>query len=405
MSTPPSTHLETGRVDSCAPPNVNDRRPLRPRIKIAMNAIVEAIPRFGSRVYLWEIASALACESSVALTLLVGEKQASAVPFALRPHAREIPVSGGKSYLQVFRQRRIQKALNSFEIELYFVPNTIPLIYKTIPTIVTIHDLVELRVKKYSFIRTSYRFLVNLIAAHVADHVITVSEASKKDIVRILKVPESKVTVVYNGVAPEFQPLDPSFCTQYLESKYSLRGGFLLASGGLGKNKNIGRLLLALKILKDRNNGQSIVIFGNPNDVEFKEMTESIRSLGLEDSVVLPGFVPREDLPIFYNAASIVVYPSLYEGFGLPILESMACGTPVIASLSSSIPEVAGEATLLVDPYSPEQIADAIERLQADDGLRADLIFRGLARSRQFTWQKAADETLAVISRVISSRQ
>jgi glycosyltransferase involved in cell wall biosynthesis len=265
---------------------------------------------------------------------------------------------------------------------------------------VTIHDLTDLRVKKYGLLRTAYRSLVNLIAAHVADHVVTVSENSKRDIVRLLHIPESKVSVVYNGVSEDFHPLDHKECKDYLESTYSITGEFLLAPGGLSRNKNVPGLLAAMRLLKQKGRLEKLVLLGDTEDREAKYVASDLHQAKLDGTVVLPGFVPREDLPAFYNAALLVAYPTLYEGFGMPVLEAMACGTPVVTSNNSSLPEVAGDAALLVNPRSPEEIADAIQRLLRDETLRADLSTRGLLRARQFTWEQTARKTLGLLTEV-----
>lgn len=379
--------------------------PRSPSIRVAINAITEAAPKFGSRVYLWELASALTRIDGVDLVLLVGQGQANDVPPLLRARVREISVSPRRSYWQVFRQKRIRQALLREKIDLYDIPNTLPLLGSVIPTVMTIHDLVDLRVRKYGVARTIYRFLVNFLAAHFADHILTVSENSKRDIVRLLLVPESKVTVVYNGVSEEFRPLNRKDCKSYLASKYSIMGDFLLAPGGLSRNKNIPRLLAAMRMLKERGRRESLVLLGDKENPEFKYVRVSVRRSGLDGTVLLPGFVPREDLPSFYNAASLVVYPTLYEGFGFPVLEAMACGTPVITSNNSSLPEVAGDAALLVDPRNPEEIAVAIRRLLADETLRCELSSRGILHARQFTWKATAEKTVEAFLKMAARRE
>ena len=379
--------------------------PQRPTLRVAMNAITEAAPKFGSRVYLWELASELAKTDGVDLVLLVGQGQANGVPPQLRSCVREIPISAGRSYSQIFGQKRIREALLREKIDVYQIPNTMPLLSKATPTVVTIHDLVDLRVKKYGVLRTMYRFLVNFVAAHFADCVLTVSENSKRDIVRLLLIHESKVTVIYNGVNEAFRPLDRRECRGYLERKYSIGHDFILTPGSLSRNKNTLRLLAAMRILKERGRRESLVLLGDKEDPEFDRVSAGVRRLGLDGTVLFPGFVPREDLPAFYNAASLVAYPTLYEGFGLPVLEAMACGTPVVTSNNSSLPEVAGNAALLVDSRKPEEIAVALQRLLADEALRNELSSRGILRARQFTWEKAAKETLEVFVEITARRE
>lgn len=377
----------------------------RPPFRIAINAITEPAPKFGSRVYLWELAAALARIDGVDLALLVGQGQANEVPPMLRSCAREIPISTGRSYAQIFRQKRIGETLLRCKIDCYHLPNTIPLLGRRMPTVITIHDLVDVRVKKYGVLRTGYRFLVNFVAAHLAHRVLTVSENSKRDIVRLLRIPESKVTVIYNGVGEEFRPLDRQACKDYLASKYSITSDFLLAPGGLARNKNIPRLLAAMCLLKKTGRQESLVILGDTESSEFQHVAFSIRQSGLDGTVMVPGFVPREELPAFYNAASLVVYATLYEGFGLPVLEAMACGTPVVTSNTSSLPEIAGDAALLVDPRNPEEIASAVQRLLTDDTLRAELASRGLVHARQFSWKNTAEKTLEVFLEVAARKK
>lgn len=377
----------------------------RARVRVAMNAVAKTAPKFGARVYVWELAFALTKTDGVDLVLMVGKERTDGVPPSLLSHTRRVPISCNRSYLQVFRQKRIREVLLRESIDLYHIPDSMPFLGSNTPTVVTIHDLVDLRTRKYGILRTAYRSLVNFIAAHRADHVLTVSESSKRDIVSLLRVPETKVTVVYNGVSEDFHPLDRKECRNYLASKYSVTDDFLLASGGLSRNKNIPRLLAAMCLLKERGRVESLVLLGDTTDPEFKYVLDYIRQSGLDKTVILPGSVPREDLPIFYNAARLVVYPTLYEGFGFPVLEAMACGTPVVTSNNSSLPEIAGGAALLVDPRKPEEITAAVLRLLDDDVLYAELSSRGLVHARQFTWERAARQTLAVFLAVEAKKR
>ena len=371
-------------------------------IRVAINAITS---KSGTRVYLWELASALAQTDGVDLILLVGTESPSDVPPFLASKVRKVGVSSRRSYWQSFRQKQIQEVLLREGIDLYHIPNTMPLFSRKLPTVVTIHDLVELRMKKYGLLRTAYRYIANLIAAHLSDHVITVSQNSKHDIAQLLRIPESKLTVVHNGVSDRFHPLDRKTCKDYLASRYSITGEFILAPGGLSKNKNIPRLLAAMRLLEETGRPESLVILGDKEDREFRYIDAAIRHSKLEKSVIFPGFVPNEELPTFYNAAALVVYPTLYEGFGFPILEAMACGTPVVASNSSCIPEIAGRAALLFNPTSPGDIADSVELVLTNDALRANLSTLGRERARQFTWEKAARETARVFRDVIAQEQ
>ena len=374
----------------------------RKPVRIALNAITS---KGGARVYLWQLASALATIDGVDVVLLVGSEEVSDIPPFLRSRVCKLPISSRRSYLQTFRQKPIREALLREKVDLYHIPNTMPLLRKPIPTVVTIHDMVELRVRKYGLLRTAYRYIINCIAAHLADHVLTVSESSKRDIVHFLRIPDSKVTVIYNGVSECFRPLDRRKCKNFLESKYSISGDFLLAPGGLSRNKNVPGLLASMRLLKERGRRESLVLLGDSNYREFKYVFSEVKQAELGRLVVFPGFVPEEDLPAFYNAASVVVYPTLYEGFGFPALEAMACGTPVVTSNNSSLPEVTGGAALLVNPRNPKEIADAVQLALSDELLHAELSSRGLLRARQFSWEKTARETLDVFLGTATRRQ
>ena len=371
-------------------------------VRVALNAITST---YGARVYLWELASALAITDGVELLLLVGHEDVNDIPTLLISRVRKVPISSRRSYLQTFGQDRIREVLDRERIDVYHIPNTMPIFRRTIPTVVTVHDMVELRVRKYGVLRTAYRYFVNFVAVHIADHVLTVSENSKRDIMHLLCIPESRVTVVYNGVGEEFRPLNRKDCKDYLASKYSITGEFLLAPGGLSRNKNISRLLAAMRLLKERGRLESLVLLGDRQNHEFNYIAGDLQQAQLEGTVVLPGFVPREDLPAFYNAASVVVYPTLYEGFGFPVLEAMACGTPVVTSNVSSLPEISGDAAMLVNPRNPEDIANVVQKLLVDERLCADLVSRGLLHARQFTWERAARETLEVFRKVRSRKK
>jgi glycosyltransferase involved in cell wall biosynthesis len=372
---------------------------------VVLNAITPATPKFGSHVYLWELALELAKLEAIDLVLIVSQEQASTLPPALQHCVYDASISGGRSYTQLLKVGIIDAILRKQEADVYHLPNTMPLMRNRLPTVITIHDLVELRVRKYGVWRTLYRFLINLVSAHLADRIITVSDNSKNDIAHLLRVPRSKISVIYNGVNENFRPLERSYCRTYLASQYGIMSDFILAPGGLSRNKNIPRLLAAMAILKAKGHSHSLILLGDTKDAEFAAVSRAIRQRGLAETVKTPGFVPRKDLPFFYNCASLVLYPTLYEGFGLPVLEAMACGTPVVTSRTSSLPEISGGATLLVNPESFTDIADAADRLLTDSELRASLVSRGLTHARKFTWERAARETVAVFRDVANQRK
>src|ERR1700730_6274872 len=232
-------------------------------------------------------------------------------------------------------------------------------------------------------------------SAKRADHIITVSEYSKQDIVRTYRIPEDKVTVTYEGASQEFRPGDKEKAREELDRKYGIRGEFVLYLGRLQARKNLTRVVDAFARVHQAGFPHKLVLAGK-QDTLFEPVLRRIRELKLENDVILPGFLPTDDVPLFYNAAEMFVYPSLYEGFGLPLVEAMACGLPVITSRGSSLEEVAGDAALLVDPLSESSIANGMQRILEDSSLRARLCQAGLSRSKLFDFEKTARQTMDV---------
>jgi glycosyltransferase involved in cell wall biosynthesis len=237
-------------------------------------------------------------------------------------------------------------------------------------------------------------------SAKRADHIITVSEYSKSDIVQTYGVSREKITVTYEGAGEEFLPLDREKAKEELARKYGINGEFILYLGRLQARKNLARLVESYARIRKSGLRHKLVLAGKQDSL-FRPVLSRIRELKLENDIVLPGYVPAEDMTTFFNAAEVFVYISFYEGFGLPIMEAMACGTPVITSRGSSLEEVAGDGALLVDPTDDASIADALTRVLSDYELRHRLGQAGLARSRQFKFKNAAEQTIGVYERVM----
>jgi glycosyltransferase involved in cell wall biosynthesis len=366
------------------------------QIRVAINAITELNGKCGVHTYLIGLARELRKTATIELLLLVSQGQKALLPEELQAHAREIPGSASRSFLQFFQHRRIRKILLEERIDVYHLPNTLPILWKTVPTVVTIHDLSELRVRKYGLLRVAYRTLINFWAARVADHVLTVSENSKTDIVKFLGVSPAKVTVGYVGVEDRFQRLNREKCKAHVASRYGITSDFLLAPGGFSGNKNIRNLLLAMKDLKMGGTRIPLLLTGYGTDSQKRQLRRQVLDLGLENLVILSGYVDDRELPLLYCASSVAIYPSLYEGFGLPAIESMACGTPLVVSNTSSLPEVVGNAAISVDPFDPLAIASAVRLLVSDQVARMTFVERGLKRAADFRWERIVAKTVQV---------
>ncbi|MEM2592743.1 MAG: glycosyltransferase family 1 protein [Thermofilaceae archaeon] len=276
--------------------------------------------------------------------------------------------------------------------------------FSRILTVFTLHDLIFLfHPETHKPLNRWFLTLMMPRFLRAADAVIAVSECTKRDAVRAYGIPEEKITVIYEGVSPRFRPADPE-AVQAVRAKYGLPEHFILYVGTIEPRKNLVALLEAYAAILTRNTQHAIrlVIVGKKGWL-YEGFFRRLRELGLEERVHFTGYVPDEDLPALYSAADLFVFPSLYEGFGLPVLEAMACGVPVVCSNTSSLPEVAGDAALLVNPTDVQALAAAIERALTDEALRASLRARGMERARRFTWEETALRTLKVYQRAMSS--
>ncbi|MGE5553622.1 MAG: glycosyltransferase family 4 protein [Betaproteobacteria bacterium] len=263
------------------------------------------------------------------------------------------------------------------------------------PVITTIHDLIPYVLPQTCTRRYLERFLARMpdICARSA-LILAVSRHTRQDLCRILGVPETKIVVTYEAPEPCYRPLPFSEANALAAEKYGLTGPFLLYVGGFSPRKNLPALLAAYAAVRGDLADRPPLVLAGSLDASGQRLVERAKDLGLADEVRFPGFIPSSDLPYLYRAARLFVYPSLYEGFGLPPLEAMACGTPVIASRESSLPEVVGNAGLLIDPYDPDSIADALLRLANNQETREALRQKGLRQAKTFSWRRTAAETL-----------
>ena len=272
--------------------------------------------------------------------------------------------------------------------------------YPSCKTIVSIFDLAHERFPEFFHpveVRRS-RLLVRWSAKR-ADHVLTVSHFSARDLSEIYGVPAEKITVAYLAPSEEFRPLDRIACQEAVARKYGLGSEFIVYIGRLQARKNLVRLLEAYNRVRARGYRGQLVLVGK-RDWKASKLLARVAYLGLESAVRFLGYVPRSDLPLLCNAAQLFAYPSIFEGFGLPVVESMACGTPTMTSYGSSLEEVAGNGALLVDPLSVDSITAALEKLLGNEDFRNALGRRGLERSAQFKYHSLANSTLQSYTRI-----
>lgn len=322
---------------------------------------------------------------------------------ATEPDAVSLPGAGLLPGLLSIGQVAIAREARRRRLDLVHDPTgTAPLMLTNARRVVTIHDVIPYIYPKTSsrLDRLIYRLWLPLAVRHL-DAVITDSECSRRDILTHLPVHPDKVTVVPIAASPRYRPLDRTQTAPVL-ARLGLTVPYILYVGSVEPRKNVSRLLEAFARLRADAPGYRLVIVG-AGRWKTTPIFKTVARLGLEPYVSFTGYVAEEDLPALYAGAALFVFPSLYEGFGLPVLEAMACGTPVVTSNVSSLPEVAGDAALPVNPFDVETIADAMRRVLADPALAAHLRERGLARARQFSWERTARETLAVYERVLAT--
>lgn len=289
-------------------------------------------------------------------------------------------------------------------LDLFHSPTpTLPLI-KTCKLVMTIHEVShEFHPEWYPMEERLYwAFHLGRIAARNADKIIADSASTKNDVMRLYKVPEDKVEVVYLGVDNDkFRPVNKEEALEKVKKKYRINGRFILYVGVLFAKRNMPRLLKAFSTLKRYHNvNHKLVIVGRKAQGHEVDLHSLVHSLSLDREVVHIASCSDKDLLLLYNAAELFVYPSLYEGFGLPPLEAMACGTPVITSDTSSMPEIVADAGILIDPRNVNEMADAMYQVASDEDLRSCLSKAGPVRSKYFTWEKTAQKTLAVYNEV-----
>ena len=280
----------------------------------------------------------------------------------------------------------------------------IPLLGRTGKYVVTVHDVIPLILPETFTPR--HRLVVRMALARVrrkADLVVVPSHAVKRDVVRRVGFPADRVVVTPEGCEPRFRPVRSDEALRGAAARYGLPPRYVLAVGTLEPRKNLTALLEAFARL--RRGGAvgpelRLVLAGARGWLD-EPIFRTVRALGLEAAVHFPGFIDDDDLPAVYSGAALFVFPSLYEGFGLPPLEAMACGVPVVTSNVSSMPEVAGDAALLVDPRDVDGLAAAIVRVLRDEELRDRLRGAGVARARRFSWEATARQTLDAYAAVI----
>jgi glycosyltransferase involved in cell wall biosynthesis len=326
---------------------------------------------------------------------LPGDEARERIDFSLPPawEIRAIP------FPRFWTHARLSLEMMTRPPRTLFVPShVVPLIHPR-RSVVTVHDLGYLHYPEaHTRFSRLYLDLSTRFSARSSRRVIAISEATKRDLVHHYRVPPRKVSVIYHGRDPIFTPVADERTLEETAAKYGIAQPYCLHVGTLQPRKNLGTLVEAWSLLRARMEQPPQLLLAGRRGWLYGPLLASIREQGLEDYIRFADYVGRDDLPALYSGALALTFPSLYEGFGLPPLEAMSCGTTVLASTASSIPEVVGDAALLLDPRDPDAWASAVELLLGNQAMRSELSQRGLARASQFTWERCAHQTLSTLT-------
>ena len=314
---------------------------------------------------------------------------------------KKLPSASGRFNLLVgFPACAIRDSLSLFHSQ-YVLPLFLPC-----RSVLTIHDILFESNPEFfpKFHRKLLKFFVP-ISAKRSHRIISVSEFTKNQIIKYYNISPEKITVIHEAASRQFTPIrNKDFIFSQL-MRYGIRKRYVLFVGRVEPRKNIHGLLEAFNHMGRRNHRDlCLVIVGNQDRIfQSTELAKSIKDIRVNSDVIFTGGVSEQDLSILYNGAEVLVYPAFAEGFGLPVLEAMACGTPVVTSNTTSLPEIAGDAALLVNPYSTREIGECLERVLKDRQLRRELTRKGLQRAKKFQWREASMKTIEVYRELLNS--
>lgn len=367
--------------------------------RVALDVTIARVDRTGSGVYISALAQALGAVLGDRLVTVVTHLPS---PRNGRRRLRDQGITLARDLW--WHQIGVTRAARRHGAALLHLPAGVGPVRSNLPLVVTLHDVMVLRFPRLfrPWFR-NYAAVVMPRVARAARAILTGSESSKADVVTHLGIPPERVFVTPYGIDQRLTPVAPGDPrADEVRRRYGLPAEFALAVGALEPRKNLVRVLDALRLVRARPATADVrLVHAGPDGSGAPEVRKRAASLGLEDSVRFVGYVPWDDLRILYGLARLLVFPSLWEGFGLPVVEAMACGCPVVTSRVSSLPEVAGDAALLVEPHSSEEIADALARLWGDQALRGELTRRGLARAAGYRWDIVARQTAHVYDAVL----
>jgi glycosyltransferase involved in cell wall biosynthesis len=355
---------------------------------------------FGIGTYIRNIIRELANIDKTTEYVLFCRPQDTAIAGELGPNFRAVPERS--AHYSIGEQISIPLAVKRQGLDLFHAPHYVLPALTPTRSVVTIHDCIHLMFPEYLRHRLGHAYAHAALwtAAHKSDRIFTVSEQSKRDILKFFKVPPEKIVVTPNAIDEHFNAIPSEEQVVNTRERYQLSHGYLLYVGNIKPHKNLERLIEAFHLVREQGRPELELIIIGDEISKLQSLRRAVHKYQLHRWVRFLGFVPDQTLAVLYRLASVFVFPSLYEGFGLPPLEAMASGTPVVTSNVSSLPEVVGDAAILVDPYRADAIADGILRVLRSTHLRLDLQQRGLARVKEYSWHRSAQRVREVYGEV-----
>jgi glycosyltransferase involved in cell wall biosynthesis len=316
----------------------------------------------------------------------------------VRPHAIH-PVTRLPILIRYWLNHPVRKHAVKEKANVFFSPDGFIPLGMGIPKVSMVHDVAYLRYPEYlqPRIRAFYKKWMPRYLAYT-DHIITVSEFSKREIIAGYNIPADKISVVYNGITDAYKPVSEEL-KQITKDRYTNGRPYFVYLGAIHPRKNILTLVKAFEQFKSSHSSAHQLVLAGRASWHTEEVFNAITKSQWKDSIHLPGYIPTTDATRLVGSAEAMIYPSLYEGFGLPLVEAMACGVPVICSNVSSLPEVAGNAALLFEPQNVDQLAYQMKSVAIEESLRKELITSGHERSKFFSWDKAAEQVYEILGR------
>lgn len=383
-------------------------------MKIGINALFLQSRATGSAQYMIHLLDALAHIDQQNEYILLGPRPVKhtsqhSFPYQVHP-VPDFAARNENIEKVIWEQLTAPNAAHNATVDLYHVPYFAPPLFPRTPTVVTIHDVIPMRLPAYQLGGKvkAYMQLVSS-AAHRATMIITVSQHAKQDMINVLKIPPERIHVIYEAAGDEYHPITDIDILTAARARYGIGERYIFYLGGLDQRKNVLQLIHAFSHLYNQIGDPhlQLVISGNPDKQQgplFPDPRPVAADLGMNGQIVYR-FIEDEDKPAIYSGASLFVFPSLYEGFGLPPLEAMGCGAPVVCSNRTSLPEVVGNAAISIDPEDTRALTEAMHQVLTNSALQTDLRARSLQQAAQFSWNKTAQETLAVYQEVYSRKR